>query len=162
MPSDYLLEIEGIKGEAEDSKIKHTIEIESFSWGLTHPGSFAQGTGGATGKCSFQDVHFTTKVNKGSPIVALSCATGKHINKAVLHVRKATGDGGQQDYYKLTLENVLISSYQSGGHEGADSIPSDQFAVNFAKIELAYKPQSDKGALEADVTFKYDVKAQKV
>lgn len=161
MPSDYLLEIEGILGENQDSKIKNTIEIDSFSWGVTHPGSFAEGTGGGTGKATFQDVHFTTKVNKGSPIVALSCATGKHINKATLHVRKATGDGGQQEYYKLSLENVLVSSYQSGGHEGGDSIPSDQFAVNFAKIELEYKPQNDKGGLDPAVTFKYDVKTQK-
>src|SRR5688572_8813997 len=114
MPSDYLLEIDGILGEAQDSKIKNSIEVESFSWGQTHPGSFSHGMGGSTGKVSFQDVHFTTKVNKASPNLAMSCAIGKHIHKAVLHVRKATGDGGQQEYYKVTLEDVLVSSYQSG------------------------------------------------
>ena len=160
MPSDYLLEIEGIKGETTDAKHKDTIEVESFSWGETHPGSMAHGTGGATGKVSFQDLHFSTKVNKASPIIAMSCATGKHIDKATLFVRKATGDGGQQDYYKITLEEVMVSSYQSGGHNGGDSVPSDQFALNFAKIEFAYKPQSSKGALEPDIIFKYDVKKQ--
>jgi len=161
MASDYLLEIEGIKGESQDSKHKDTIEIDSFSLGLSHPGSFASGTGGSTGRSSFQDIHFTTRVNKASPTVALSCATGKHIGKATLYVRKATGPSGQQDYYKVELTDVLISSYQSGGHSGDDSIPVDQFSLNFAKIEFVYKPQTDKGALGPDITMKYDVAAQK-
>ena len=40
--SDYLLEIEGIKGESQDSKHKETIEISSFSWGMSNSG--AEGT----------------------------------------------------------------------------------------------------------------------
>jgi type VI secretion system secreted protein Hcp len=161
MASDYLLEIDGIKGEAQDAKHKETIEIESFSFGASHPGSFAQGTGGSTGKVSFQDIHFTTKVNKASPILMTSCATGKHISKATLYVRKATGTGGQQEYYKVELQEVLISSYQSGGHAGDDSIPVDQFSLNFAKIEYVYKPQDAKGALGADITGKFDIPGQK-
>lgn len=161
MASDYLLEIEGIKGESQDSKHKETIEIDSFSWGVTHPGSFAHGTGGSTGRANFQDIHFTTKVNKASPVVTLSCATGKHIDKATLYVRKATGSGGQQEYYKIELRDVLISSYQSGGHSGDNSMPSDQFSLNFAQIEFVYKPQDSKGTLGADITMKYDVAAQK-
>jgi len=161
MASDYLLEIEGIKGESQDAKHKETIEIDSVSWGLNHPGSFAFGTGGSTGKASFQDIHFTTRVNKASPVLAMSCATGKHIDKATLYVRKATGGGGQQEYYKVELRDILISSYQSGGHSGDDSIPTDQFSLNFAKIEFIYKPQTDKGALGADIIMKYDVAGQK-
>lgn len=160
MPSDYLLVIDGIKGEAQDAKHKESIEIESFSFGVTHPGSMIRGTGGSTGRSTFQDFHFTTKANKSSPNLLLACATGKHIGKATLHVRKATGDGGQLEYYKVTLEDGLVSSYQTGGHEGGDSIPTDQFSINFAKIEFAYKPQTNKGAMEADITVKYDIQAQ--
>ena len=53
MASDYLLKLEGIKGESLDAKHKDEIEIESFSWGATQPGTFASGGGGA-GKVSFQ------------------------------------------------------------------------------------------------------------
>ena len=35
MASDYLLEIDGIKGESRDDKHKDTLEIESFSLGAT-------------------------------------------------------------------------------------------------------------------------------
>src|SRR5215467_4457174 len=88
MASDYLLEIEGIKGESKDSKHPNTIEVESFSWGASNDGSAAHGSGAGTGKVHFQDVHFTTQVNKSSPELLLACANGKHIKKAQLFVRK--------------------------------------------------------------------------
>ncbi len=159
MASDYLLEIDGIKGESSDSKHKGTIEIDSFSWGATNSGSHASGGGGGSGKVSFQDLHFTTSVNKASPLLMLSCATGKHIKKAVLFVRKAGGD--QQDYYKVTMEDLLVSSYQSGGHAGGNAIPTDQFSLNFTKIEFAYKPQMADGSLDSEILHKYDVKQNK-
>ena len=41
MARDFLLEMDGIKGESKDDKHKDTIEIESFSWGATNPGTYA-------------------------------------------------------------------------------------------------------------------------
>ena len=70
MASDYLLKVDGIKGESTDSKHKDEIEIESFSWGATQPGSFSTGGGGGAGKVSFQDIHFTQKYDKSSPVLA--------------------------------------------------------------------------------------------
>ncbi len=159
MASDYLLEIDGIKGESHDQKHKDFIEIESFSWGASHPGSFAAGGGGGTGKVAYQDVHFVTPVSKASPILALSCSTGKHIKFANLIVRKAGGK--QEEFYKLKIEDVMVSSYQSGAHAGSGQYPTDQFALNFAKIEFEYAPQDEKGGLTGKVAFKYDVKANK-
>ena len=159
MPSDYLLEIDGIKGESQDSKHKETIEISSFSWGVSNSGSFAAGGGGGSGKASFQDLHFTSHVNKSSPLIAKACATGQHIKKATLFVRKAGGD--QQDYYVIKLEDLLVSSYQSGGSEGSNALPVDQFALNFAKIEFDYSPQKPDGSVDAPVIFKYNLKEGK-
>ena len=159
MSSDFLLEIEGIKGESTDHKHAGTIEIESFSWGASNPGSFAGGGGGGSGKVTFQDIHYTSRVNKASPLLAKACATGQHIKKAVLFVRKSGGDA--QDYYKMTLEDILVSSYQSGGSSGSNTLPVDQFSLNFAKIEFAYSPQKDDGKLDAPVIFKYDQKVGK-
>ncbi len=160
MAADFLLEIDGIKGESNDSKHKDTIEIESFSWGASNQGSFAAGGGGGAGKVNFQDIHFTTKVNKGSPMLIKACATGQHLKKAVLYVRKGGGD--QQEFYKVTLEDCLVSSYQSGGHDAQGAqVPTDQFALNFAKIEFTYAPQKADGSLDSPVIFKYDLKAGK-
>jgi type VI secretion system secreted protein Hcp len=160
MATDYLLVIEGIQGESLDSKFKESIEIDSFGWGASHPGSFAFGTGGATGKVNFQDMQFSIRANKASPNLMLAVATGKHIGKATLRVRKATGDSGQQEYYTVEMTDVLVSSYQSSGHAGDHSIPTEQFSLNFAKIEFQYKPQDAKGTLGAAITAKYDIGAQ--
>jgi type VI secretion system secreted protein Hcp len=159
MPADYLLEIDGIKGESHDSKHKDTIEVSSFSWGATNAGSFSAGAGGGAGKVHFNDIQFTTSVNKSSPLLMKACATGQHIKKAVLFVRKAGGD--QHDYYKLTLEDLMVSSYMSGGHEGGNSLPTDQFSLNFAKIDFQYCPQKADGSLEGAIVAKYSLKESK-
>ena len=67
MASDYLLEIDGIKGESNDDKHQGTIESRPFSWGETQRRSHASGGGGGAGQGRFQDLHFTTRVNKSSP-----------------------------------------------------------------------------------------------
>ncbi len=156
--SDFILEIDGIKGESQDDKHKDQIDIESFSWGASNSGAHATGGGGGTGKVAFQDVHFTIAVNKASPNLMLKCATGEHLKKAVLHIRKQ-GEK-QQEYYTITMEDLIISSYQSGGSNGSPVV-HDSFSLNFAKIKFEYKPQKKDGTLDAAVTGGWDVKANK-
>ena len=36
--TDYFIKFDGIKGESADAKHKDEIDIESWSWGETHPG----------------------------------------------------------------------------------------------------------------------------
>ena len=159
MASDYLLELDGIKGESSDSKHKEAIEIESFSWGVTQPTASSSTGGGGAGKVVFQDIHFTTKLSSASPQLFLTCATGEHIKKAVLFLRKAGGD--QQEYYKVTLEDILVSSYQQGGSGGDGSVPTDSFSLDFAKIDLDYSPQRQDGSLGGSFKAGYDLKVNK-
>ena len=46
MAIDYFLKIKGIQGESKDAKHTNEIDIHSFSWGASQPGSFAHGSGG--------------------------------------------------------------------------------------------------------------------
>ncbi len=89
MASDYLLELDGIKGESQDSKHKECIEIDSFSWGCTNAGSMGRGSGGGTGKVSFQDIHFMKQTDKSTPVLVQAACTNKAVKKAVLYARKA-------------------------------------------------------------------------
>jgi type VI secretion system secreted protein Hcp len=155
--TDFFLKIDGIPGESQDSQHQGEIEIDSFSWGATQQGTGAAGGGGGAGKAAFQDIHFASRVSKASVPLAIACATGQHIKKVVLTVRKAGGK--QEEYYKVTLTDVLISSYQTGGSEGANALPVDQFALNFADIEFEYKEQRPDGSLAAPVKARYDLKA---
>src|SRR3954465_4827653 len=113
MAFDAFLKIDGVSGESNDRVHKDEIEISSFSWGVSQLGSNGGGTGGAARKAVFQDIHFTSSVNKSSPLLMRSCATREHLKKAVLPVRKAGGN--QNEYYVIKPQDCLVSSYQSGG-----------------------------------------------
>ena len=128
---DYFLKLDGIEGESTDRQHKDEIEILSFSWGEVQEGDTSGGGGGGTGKVIMQDFHFTANFSKASPALFVTCATGKHIKQGVLIGR--TDRKGQEDFYKVTLTDVLITSYQTGG--STESVPTDQFSLNFAKID---------------------------
>jgi type VI secretion system secreted protein Hcp len=54
-----------------------------------------------------------------------------------------------------------VSSYQTGGSEGAGDVPFDSVALNFAKVEVEYKPQKPDGSAGAPERFGWDLKANK-
>jgi type VI secretion system secreted protein Hcp len=157
---DYFLKIDGIDGESQDSKHKNEIELSSWSWGETnmHYGPKSAVSGQGAGKVEMQDFHFTMSVNKASPKLMEACATGEHIKKAVLTCRKAGKD--QQEYLKVTLSDVFVGSYHTGGHDGS-VIPTDQIGLNFAKVEMEYKDQKADGTLGGTVKGGFDVKQNK-
>ena len=154
---DYFLKIDGIQGESKADKHKDEIDIESFSWGETQSGTFAIGGGGGSGKVSMQDFHFTMPVNKASPALFLACAQGDHIKNAILTCRKAGKD--QQEFMKVTMNDVLVSSFQIGGAGGV--IPTDQISLNFAKIEVEYQEQDATGKLVGSIKKWFDLKSMK-
>ena len=139
MPYDAFLNIEGIQGEATDQNHLGWIEISSFSWGVSNPGSNSAGGGGGSGKSSFQDLHCESRTSKASPNLMLACAIGKHIGSAVLSVSNpAAPTGSVSEFMKLTLEDCLISSYQNAGAEQGDDRPLDAFSLNFVKIDFMF------------------------
>ncbi len=157
--TDFFLKLTGIDGESEDHKHKNEIEIASFSFGASQTGLGHHGGGSGGGKAALQDVHFTTTVSKASPKLFLACTLGEHIKEGILTVRKAGKD--QQEYFKVKLSDVIVSSYQVGGHGGDGVVPSEQFSLNFAKLEYEYKPQKSDGTLEAPIKTGFDIKANK-
>jgi type VI secretion system secreted protein Hcp len=155
---DYFLKIDGIEGEAQDSKHKNEIQLESWSFGETNAGTAMLGEGMGSGKVQMGDFHFVMSSNKASPKLFVKCATGEHIKKAVLVCRKAGKD--QQEYLQWTFTDLIISSYQTGGSGHSNVLPLDQISFNFTKAEIQYKEQKADGTLGGAVTASYDVKAQ--
>jgi len=156
---DYFLKLDGVPGESMDAKHKDEIHITSCSFGATQHGTMAFGGGGGAGKVQMQDFHFTKNVDKASPLLMQKCATGEHIKNAVLTLRKAGKD--QQDYCKVTFEDVLVSSYQLSGDANANSLPVDSISLNFAVIKEEYKVQNADGTLGATFKGGYDLKSMK-
>ena len=152
---DYFLKLDPkLEGEAGDEKHKGEIEVESFSFGVVNHGTGGTGTGHGGGKSSQQDAMFTKKVDKASATLFKACATGQHYKSALLTVRKAGGK--QEEYLKVTLTGAYISSYSLGGSGGEGVVPTDTFAINFAKMAISYKEQKAEGGLGGEIKGSYD------
>jgi len=157
---DYFLKIDGVEGESQSEGHVGEIEVESFSWGESNTGAAAHGGGGGAGKVSMQDFHFTMRSGKSSPKLFLACASGQHLKEATLTARKAGGDR-PQEFLKYRLTDVLVSSYQIAGDPPSEDRPGDQISIDFAKIELEYRPQAPDGSLGDPVKFSFDSKQNK-
>lgn len=117
--SDYLLTLDGVQD---------TIEVNSFSWGVSTPRDSASGQ--ATGKRQYQPVIIRKRIDKASPLLFRAIDTGKNFKTATLIV---SGSDGQVPF-TLVLTNVMISSFQQQGDSGTP--PMESVSFTFQKIEM--------------------------
>jgi len=139
---DYFLKIDGIEGEADHKNHVGEMILIGMSSDIKNILKVRRpGLGG--GKASFSDFHFVKTLDKASPVLAKACAQGQHFPEVKITARR-TPDGASDDeqYYVITLQDCLISSYQLGG--GTDDIPTEQLSLNFSKITWSYRPDSDQ------------------
>jgi type VI secretion system secreted protein Hcp len=153
MAGDMFLMLDGIKGESVDDKHKEEIDIQSFSWGMAQFGSGHTGSGSGTGKVDVADIQIQKSLDVASPKLQLACASGKHIAKGRITVRKAGEEA--LEYLTMDLEKILVSNY-SIGHAGG-GIPTESISLNFVKIKTEYWTQGEKGAKGDNANFSWDV-----
>lgn len=154
MAVDMFLKIGDIKSESSDSKHKGEIDVLAWSWGMSQSGTMHAGTGGGAGKVNVQDLSFTKYIDKSSPNLILNCCNGKHVDQAVLTVRKA-GDK-PLEYLKITMKKVLIASVSTGGSGGEDRI-TENVTLNFAEFKVEYTPQKPDGSGDAAVEVGWNI-----
>jgi type VI secretion system secreted protein Hcp len=155
MAQDIFMKLDGIDGESKDNSHKGEHDVLAWSWGMSQSGSAHVGGGAGAGKVNVQDLSFTKYIDKGSPDLMLNCCNGKHIPKATLVVRKAGGDS-PLEYLKVTMEEVLVSSVSTGGSGGEDRL-TENVTLNFARVKVDYKEQTEKGAVGATPKMGWDI-----
>ena len=156
MAVDMFLKLEGIDGESVDKSHGKEIDILAWSWGMSQSGTFHAGAGGGAGKANFQDISVTKWVDKASATLMAKIATGDHVPKARLTVRKAGKT--PLEYMIIEMEKVMITSYSTGGSGGEDRL-TENITLNFAKVKVKYVPQKEDGSGEAEVEFGFDIAA---
>jgi type VI secretion system secreted protein Hcp len=159
MASDIFIAIDTIKGEAGDHKHKDEIQVESWSWGLSQTGSHSHGSGGGAGKVSVHDMTFTHFVDKASCNLIQACAAGTHFKKALLTVRKAGGKE-QLEYFKVTMEDLLVSNVNHSGNPHEEKL-MESVGLNFSKFKVEYQIQKPDGTGSPGGEAKWDQKANK-
>jgi type VI secretion system secreted protein Hcp len=156
MAVDMFMKVGQIKGESRDKVHKDEFDVLSWSWGVSNSGSAQQGSGMGAGKVNVQDLTFTKYIDKGTPDLLLACCNGKHIDKAVLTVRKA----GEQplEYLLITMEDLIVTNVTPGGAAAADRL-TESVSLNFARVKVQYKEQTAQGSVGDKPEMGWDIAA---
>jgi type VI secretion system secreted protein Hcp len=162
MAIDVYLQIDGIKGESQDSAHPGWIELSSAQWGVTQPRSATVSTGGGhtAERCEHQALSLSKLADLSSPILMQHCSMGKTIPKAKLEFMRADGDGKPVRYYQVELENVMIASMTQMVSQG--SILHDSIGLRFSKIKWTYMQQKIGGGAGGSTAGGWDLAANKV
>jgi type VI secretion system secreted protein Hcp len=158
MAQDIFIKIDGIDGESQDSAHKNEIEVTSWGWQILQQSNMHAGSGGGAGKATVEDLAFEHLLDRASPNLMKYCLTGKHIDQAVLTVRKAGGN--PLEYLKITMNDVLVTLvHPSGGN--TDIGIRESVRLSFAKVKQEYVVQNAQGGSGGAVTASYDIKQNK-
>ena len=140
---DMFIKIGDLKGESRDKVHKESIDVLSWSWGLSNSGSAHMGGGAGSGKVHVQDLSFTKYIDASSNALIDACCTGKHFKQATLIMRKA--GGSPLEYVVITLDEVMIGAVSTGGSGSEDRL-TESVTLHFAKFKFSYQPQKADGS----------------
>ena len=155
MAIDAFLGIDDVKGEAQDVQFKDRIDVLAWSWGVSNSGTSHFGGGGGSGKMSAQDLSITKWVDMSSHHLITKVADGTHFAKAVLVLRKSGGEK-PVEFWQLSMEHVMVTSYSTGGSPGEDRI-TENISLNFRGFNIQYKLQDKDGTVKGDDNFKWNI-----
>ena len=152
MASDFHIKFSGVDGESAHKDHKGEIDVLSWNWSVSQPSGASSGGGSGKGKGIPGGFGFTHAYDKASPVLAKSCAGGKHFDTVKLVCRKA-GDG-QKDYLTINMKEVLVTNLAPSASMGGDV--TESVTCSYKDIEYIYKAQDAKGGVGGDVKFGWD------
>jgi len=161
MAVDAYLSIEGIKGESSDEKHKNWIEVFNVTGSVHQPRAASLSTAGGhtNGRAELSNLTFKKLADLSSPILKQHSAMGKTLPKAVFEFMRADGDGKSVCYYKVTLENVMVSGITFDSGDGGTI--KEQVHLAYSKIKWEYVKQSIRGGADGSTLGGWDCAANK-
>ncbi len=170
---EIFLKLDGIDGESAVKGYEKEIVVLSYEQAVDVTVFHSGGGGGVTaGKANFSGVRFRKNVDAASIPMLLACASGQHIKQALFTFRR--GAGGF-DFYKVTLEDVLLTHIAQRAGTGAQYPLSftalntgassdgflDEVTLNYARIRWEHRAQRPGGAAGTATSGGWDVSANK-
>ena len=161
MATDVYLQIDGIKGESQDSAHQGWIEVSSAQWGVMQPRSATASTGGGhtAERCEHRTLALSKLADLASPLLMQTCSMGKTIPKARLEFMRADGDGHRVKYYEVELENVMIANVEQMLHDG--NMLHDEIGLRFSKVKWKYTQQKIGGGASGNTSGGWDLACNK-
>jgi type VI secretion system secreted protein Hcp len=133
----------------------NAIDILSFSFGASQQHVIGAGSSGGearAGRANLADLSIMKVADKVSPLLFDDCVTGNILAKVDVIYDKPMGDD-QQDYFKIHLEDALITSIQLSG---SSENPVESISFAYAKVKVSYNPE-EGGALKGFIDKGFDV-----
>jgi type VI secretion system secreted protein Hcp len=153
MAVNAYLVIDGRPGPSTSKQ--DAIDILSFSFGATQTAVIGQGSSGGearSGRANVSDVTIMKVLDKTSPLLFDDCVTGNYLKKVDIIYDKPMGDS-QEDYFKIHMEDALITSIQLSG---SSENPVESISFAFSKVKVSYNPEED-GSLKGFIDKGFDV-----
>lgn len=142
MAFDAFIKIEGIDGESTDDK--HPGWIEMLNCGVSVKQTVsrtASSAGGASAeRADFLNFNFSKLIDKSSPLLALACAAGTHIDSITIEFCRAGTD--KVTFMEYRLSDCLISEVTMAA---AGDFPMETVDIDYGKIEWRYVQQKRQG-----------------
>lgn len=158
MAVEIFLELDAVEGESQKTGFINKIDLLSYSWASSQSATRQSGTGGGSGQANVGDISISKYLDKATPAMYNALLQGKHYDLGKITVRKVTG-GKPLDYLVIELEEVIISSYQTGAGNAADDRIYESMSLNFRRFKMTYTLQAGTGAGSAKVPVSYDISA---
>jgi type VI secretion system secreted protein Hcp len=147
------LRVAGVPGESTAPGHEGDIDGTGFSLGITNLGLTNAGA-----RATFTDVSVTKYVDKASPRLMLSCAEGTHLASVVLFVQSTSP--APLDYYKVTLNDVVVTRLDTGGSVGGKPVETVSFSY-YGRIEIIYTPRNPDGSAGTAIRAGWDLKTNR-
>jgi type VI secretion system secreted protein Hcp len=153
---NIFLQASGIQGESTSSTHPNWSEVLSMTYRVTNPIDLSAPP--SSGKPTFSSVSVAKNLDKASPIFIQNCNSGTHIGTVVIEFEKVVNTAPVV-FYRITLEDVVVSSIQHSGTAttGTASTLSESVTFDFSRIRWTYYPIDAKGGVGSKIETGWDV-----
>jgi type VI secretion system Hcp family effector len=123
----------------DDDSTTVAFEIKDFSFSVENPTTIGSATSGAgAGKIKFNEFTITKRIDKASPVLFKSCASGEHYKKVTLQMRKAGGDPSTagKPFLMYSFSTVFTTNIDWSGP--GDEGPEESITFVYGKLGIQY------------------------
>ncbi len=133
---DIFLEIEGVEGESTAAGHKGSIEVLSWSWGVSQTATGGGGGSGGAVTAREKTGHVTLikRIDKATPLLFKRVVDGTHIPRVVVQLTREDG----QTYLRYELKDVVISSIVHAGDLDGDGCPDETLELTLGGTKLTH------------------------
>lgn len=125
-----------IDGEATEKGHEKWMTVLGFDGDASVPVVTNGGGGAGAGKVDLRPIVVTKPIDKATPKLFQALVTGRHLPDVQLDLVRSDGAGGDEVFYTVKLENVLVTDLHQVDQGKADGRPLEQVSLDYQRIEI--------------------------